>query len=163
MRRSSIAAAILVAVQLLIAASGFAQDAQAPLAAEPPFVICQNQRYALCAEASCFIYDGVAYCKCDIMRGDSISLQLSYTSPAGEQNVCDVNRQGRHNGYMVSTFSFPTNVEKGGHGSRLHLPGVGKRGQRGERTGGLRAVRWCGLLEEQQGPAVSRLPRQAQA
>ena len=28
--------------------------------------------------ASCSVYDGVAYCKCDILKGDSISLQLSF-------------------------------------------------------------------------------------
>jgi hypothetical protein len=128
MRRSLTTAAILVTVQLVLAASAFAQGGESALAAEPPFVICQNQRYALCAEASCFVYDGVAYCKCDIMRGDSISLQLSYSSPAGEQNVCDVNRQGRHNGYMVSTFSFPTDVEKGGPAAVYTCPGSANTG-----------------------------------
>src|ERR1700680_1932405 len=75
----------------------------------PPFAICQNQRYALCAEASCFVYDGVAYCKCDIKSGDSISLQLTYSTPGGERNVCDVNRQGRTNGSMVRRLSLPKN------------------------------------------------------
>jgi hypothetical protein len=95
----------------------------AALGAEPPFVICQNQQYALCAEASCFVYNGLAYCECDIMKGDSISLQLSYSGPAGEQNVCDVNALGKTNGYMVSTFSLPDNVRKGGSAAVYTCPG----------------------------------------
>ncbi len=66
------AASIIAAVQLFTAVSALA---------DTPFVICEKQQYALCAQASCFVYDGVAYCKCDIMEGDSISLQLSYSSP----------------------------------------------------------------------------------
>jgi hypothetical protein len=89
---------------------------------ESPFVICEGQRYALCAEANCFVYDGVASCKCDIMKGNSISLQLSYSSPAGEQNVCDLNAQGVRNGYMVSTFSLPSDVTKGGNGALYTCP-----------------------------------------
>jgi hypothetical protein len=94
----------------------------------PPFAVCQNQRYALCAEASCFVYDGVAYCKCDIKSGDSISLQLTYSTPGGERNVCDVNRQGRTNGYMVSTFSLPKNVKKGGNAAVYTCPGSADAG-----------------------------------
>jgi hypothetical protein len=123
MRRSLKVYALATAAQLLIIASGFAQGADSALTPEPPFVICQHQRYALCAEASCFVYDAVAYCKCNVLRGDSISLQLSYSSPAGERNVCDVNRQGRRNGYMVSSFSFPSNVEKGGPAAVYTCPG----------------------------------------
>jgi hypothetical protein len=93
-----------------------------------PFVVCNNQRYALCAEASCFVYDGVAYCKCDIKNGDSISLQLSYSSTIGERNVCDVNRQGRTNGYMISTFSLPKNVKKGGSAAAYTCPGSADAG-----------------------------------
>src|SRR5437870_2897945 len=100
------AASFLVTVQLFAMVSAFG--------AEPPFVICRNQQYALCAEASCFVYSGLAYCECDILKGDSISLQLSYSGPAGQQNVCDVNQLGKTNGFMVSTFSLPDNVKKGG-------------------------------------------------
>jgi hypothetical protein len=128
MRRSLAATALAIAVQLLVIAPLLAHAADSPLAAEPPFVICQNQRYSLCAEASCFVYDSVAYCKCDIMRGDSISLQLSYTGPNGEQNICDVNRQGKHNRYMVSTFSVPSNVLKGGTAAVYTCPGSNNAG-----------------------------------
>jgi hypothetical protein len=38
------------------------------------FKVCKNQTYALCAAARCNVYDGVAYCQCDVKQGDSISL-----------------------------------------------------------------------------------------
>jgi hypothetical protein len=118
----------MVAVQLFTAVSAFGFHLDPSLDPEPPFVICKKQRYALCAAASCFVYDGVAYCKCDILRGDSISLQLSYSSPVGEQNVCDVNRQGKTNGYMVSTFSLPNDVTKGGRAAVYTCPGSADAG-----------------------------------
>jgi hypothetical protein len=119
---------ILAAIQVLTAMSAFGFHLDPSLDPEPPFVICENQRYALCAEASCFVYDGVAYFKCDIMSGNSISLQLSYSSPAGERNVCAVNRQGRTNGYMASTFSLPNNVKKGGRAAVYTCPGSADAG-----------------------------------
>jgi hypothetical protein len=104
----------IATVQLIttVAAFGFQNDST--LDPNTPFVVCEDQTYALCAEASCFVCDGVAYCKCDVLKGDSISLQEDFSSPIRERNVCSVNQQGKRNGYMVSTFSFPTNVEKGG-------------------------------------------------
>jgi hypothetical protein len=119
---------ILAALQVFTATSAFGLHLDSSLAPEPPFVVCDNQTYALCAEASCFIYDGVAYCKCDIKKGDSISLQLSYSSPIGEQNVCDVNQQGRTNGYMISTFSLPNDVKKGGSSAVYTCPGSADAG-----------------------------------
>jgi hypothetical protein len=114
---------LLVALQAFTAIPAFAFHLDPPLNPEPPFVVCENQRYALCAEASCFVFDGVAYCKCEIKNDDSISLQLSYSSPSGEKNVCDANRQGRTNGYMISTFSLPNNVKKGGSAAVYTCPG----------------------------------------
>jgi hypothetical protein len=119
---------ILATLQVFTAISAFGFHLDPSPDPEPPFVVCQNQQYALCAEASCFVYDGVAYCKCDIKHGDSISLQLSFSSPAGERNVCDVNRQGRTNGYMISTFSFPKNVKKGGNAAVYTCPGSADAG-----------------------------------
>jgi hypothetical protein len=119
---------ILAAIEIFTAISAFGFHQDPPLEPEPPFAICRNQQYALCAEASCFVYDGVAYCKCKIKRGDSISLQLSYTGPTGERNVCDVNRQGRGNGYIISTFSLPKNVEKGGDAAVYTCPGTDDAG-----------------------------------
>jgi hypothetical protein len=117
------AASILAALHLFTPISAFASPFDPTLNPDPPLAICQNQNYALCAEASCFVYDGVAYCKCDSLKGDSISLQLSYSSPSGERNVCDVNRQGVANGYKISTFSFPNNVIKGGPDAVYTCPG----------------------------------------
>src|SRR5713226_3474180 len=122
------AISIVAAVQLFTAVSAFGFHLDPPLDLEPPFVICENQQYALCAAASCFVYNGLAYCKCDILKGDSISLQLSYSSPAGERNVCDVNQQGKKNGYMVSTFSLPNDVKKGGRAAVYTCPGSADAG-----------------------------------
>jgi hypothetical protein len=72
-----------------------------------PFRILDNQTYALCAVASCFVFNEVAYCKCDVKFGDSISLALKFDDG---QNVCNVNDEGAANGYMVSTFSVPPSV-----------------------------------------------------
>src|SRR6266436_1631416 len=113
---------VLAAIQASTAISAFGFHLDPLPNPEPPFVVCENQQYALCAEASCFVYDGVAYCKCDIKNGDSISLQLSFSSPAGERNVCDVNRQGKNNGYMISTFSLPKSAEKGGTSAAYTCP-----------------------------------------
>jgi hypothetical protein len=71
------------------------------------FKICEGQTYALCAVASCFVFNGVAYCKCDVKTGDSISLPLKFDE--GE-DVCTVNAEGAANGYMVSTFSVAETV-----------------------------------------------------
>ena len=73
-----------------------------------PFRILDNQTYALCAVSSCFVFNEVAYCQCDVESGDSISLTLKFD----DQNVCNVNEEGVNNGYMVSTFSVPDSVLK---------------------------------------------------
>jgi hypothetical protein len=119
-------AAILAAVQLFTVISAFGFDLDA--AVDPPFAICRHQRYALCASASCFVYNQVAYCKCDVRVGDSISLQLGYASPTGDKNVCDVNAQGRRNGYMISTFSLPPDAKKGGPAAAYTCPGTDDAG-----------------------------------
>jgi hypothetical protein len=71
------------------------------------FIICSSQAYALCAVASCFVMDDLAYCACDVMSGDSISLADTF---GDSENVCTVNADGVANGYMVSTFSVPDSV-----------------------------------------------------
>ena len=68
------------------------------------FKILHNQTYALCAVSHCFVFGEVAYCKCDVKFGESISLSLEYDQ---NKNVCTVNAEGVKNGYMVSTFSVP--------------------------------------------------------
>jgi hypothetical protein len=88
----------------------FEQLATGELQAKPSFFkICKNQTYALCATAKCTMYNEVAYCRCDIKKGDSISLPLRLNPTT---DVCDVNAQGVDNGYMVSTFSLPRQVKK---------------------------------------------------
>lgn len=102
---------------------GFA--APASVRAEPdPYVICENQTYALCASASAFVYDGVSYAKCIIKRGDSISAPpLNFTTRNGKTaNVCDMNAFGVRNGFMMSTFSLPQQVRVGGNKALYTCP-----------------------------------------
>jgi len=68
------------------------------------FLILKNQKYALCALASCLTFNQVAYCGCDILKGDSISLPFDF---GDGENVCTVNEEGPGNGYRVSTYSVP--------------------------------------------------------
>ena len=97
-----------VGVLLMICASGRAYARQAATdSTSSKFVICSDQTYALCAVASCFVMDGLAYCQCQVQSGDSISLSFTY---GDNQNVCSVNAAGVENGYMVSTFSVPDSV-----------------------------------------------------
>ena len=72
----------MAAGQLFAAVSAFGFHLDPSLDPEPPFVICENQQYALCAEASCFVYDGVAYCECDILKGDSIVSSSATPAPS---------------------------------------------------------------------------------
>lgn len=123
------AAMSAMAVFLVFApVSAVAYHLDPPLDPATPFVICEDQRYGLCAAASCFVYNGVAYCQCDILRGDSISLQLDFSTASGEENVCDVNAQGKKNGYMVSTFSLPADVLAGGPAAVYTCPGTDNAG-----------------------------------
>ena len=78
--------------------------------AAPGFKICNDQTYALCAVASCFVLNGLSYCKCDVKNGDSISLPFKYSGG----DVCDINAAGVGNGYMISTFSVPPRARAGG-------------------------------------------------
>ena len=80
------------------------------------FKICKDQTYALCAAARCNVFNGVAYCQCEVKHGDSISLPF----PTGKgEDVCSVNAAGTNNKYMVSTYSLPEQIAspKGGGGA----------------------------------------------
>src|SRR5690242_213875 len=81
----------------------------APANDEPPLVTC-NQKYALCATAQCFYLNGVAYCKCNVKQGESISVAFEFDN--NTQDVCDLLDQGLGNGYTVSTYSLPEQVTK---------------------------------------------------
>ncbi len=71
------------------------------------FKICKDQPYALCAAARCNVYDGVSYCQCDVMHGDSISLPFALGK--GE-DVCATMAAGANNKFMVSTYSLPESI-----------------------------------------------------
>ena len=118
----------MAAWHVLVATCALGQQPGASPPAEPPFVICKDQQYALCAAATCWVYNGLAYCTCDVLNGDSVSLRLEVPGPSGERNVCDLNRQGKANGYMVSTFSVPSAGLKGGTAAVYTCPGTGNAG-----------------------------------
>jgi hypothetical protein len=93
---------------LIVAASGPAYAEKAATdASSSNFIVCSGQTYALCAVASCFVMDGLAYCECDVMSGNSISLSDAF---GNGENVCTVNAEGAENDFMVSTFSVPNSV-----------------------------------------------------
>ncbi len=97
------------------------------------FKICEDQTYALCAVASCYVFDQVAYCKCDVEEGDSISLPFE----VDDQDVCDVNANGPANGYMVSTFSVPESALPGGDQALYTCPAGQSDGAYAQCDGGL--------------------------
>jgi hypothetical protein len=116
--RACIPALLILAAVAWLGASGCGNSESGSAAAATPvataspspssaFTICSGQTYALCAVASCFVLDGVAYCKCEVKSGDSISLSDAFDN--GE-NICTVNAAGADNGYMASTFSLPDSV-----------------------------------------------------
>jgi len=114
-RRSGSLAALVV-LCALSGGPGYAYGAGGPSPASKPAtaeptVIC-NQKYALCATAQCFYLDGVAYCKCDLKQGESISVPFEFTNGNETQDVCDLLDQGLTNGYTVSTYSLPDQVTK---------------------------------------------------
>jgi hypothetical protein len=119
---------MVAVVELIVAVSASGLQPTAASAPEPPFVVCKGQQYALCAAATCWVYNGVAYCTCDVLTGDSISLELAVAGPGGERNVCDINREGKANGYMASTFSVPAAGKKGGTAAVYTCPGTANAG-----------------------------------
>ena len=52
---------LLAAIQIYTAVPTFAFNLDPDLDPATPFVTCDHQTYALCAEASCFVFDGVAH------------------------------------------------------------------------------------------------------
>jgi len=96
------AATLALATLVLLCATRPAQSAPG----EPAMRVCKDQTYALCAAARCNVFDGVAYCQCDVKSGNSISLPFQM----GSGDVCSVNASGPENGFMVSTFSLPASI-----------------------------------------------------
>jgi hypothetical protein len=112
MRRFSCGAWLIGAGFALILAAGRPAHSEPTTEFTPAsphfFKICKNQTYALCAVARCFVFNGLAYCKCDVMSGDSISLPFNYDD---NKDICSVNAMGAENGYVASTFSSSPAVE----------------------------------------------------
>ncbi|MDQ6703632.1 MAG: hypothetical protein M3Z96_11295 [Pseudomonadota bacterium] len=105
------------------------------------YAICRNQTYALCAEASSFVFNNLAYAECQIEHGNSISappFNYPVVNPLGQpqQNICTLNGQGVGNGFMASTFSLPTDALKGGTGAVYTCP-AGSTGAYAQCEGGI--------------------------
>ncbi len=126
---SSTFVAVLLALSLAAPASA-ATDATPPAAG---LTICENQTYALCLTAKCFVFDDVSYCKCDVKKGDSVSIPLTYKGG----NVCSVNADGVGNGFMVSTFSLPKSLTKGGDQALYTCPAETSTGAYAQCDGGI--------------------------
>jgi len=99
------------------------------------FKVCKGQTYALCAVADCSVFNGVSYCKCDVMSGDSISLPFHFDEG---QDICSVNAEGKDNGYMASTYSLPKSVvAPEGDQALYNCPGTTSTGAYAQCDGGL--------------------------
>lgn len=120
------ALSVMLLVQAAICAGAGAQPSD-------PFAICENQRYALCATAFCLVYNEVAYCKCDIEFGSSISEPFDF----GSGDICAVNQQGNANGYLMSTYSLPDSVVSGGNQALYTCPGNTSDGAYAQCDGGF--------------------------
>jgi len=77
-----------------------------------PFVHCPesaraSNTFALCAIAQCMTIDKVAYCKCEVLHQESISLPYNYTENRTKKNVCNLLLDGLDNGFTVSTYATP--------------------------------------------------------
>lgn len=103
-------------------------------AQEKPISICERQRYALCAAASCLVYNELAYCKCNLEFGASIS---ESDAISGGRDICSVNRQGYLNGYVMSTYSLPPSVVLGGNQAIYTCPGATANGAYAQCDGGF--------------------------
>lgn len=98
---------LLVLLALVLTTGGWAQASPLDELLEQKPVICKDQKYALCAGSRCFVFNDVAYCTCDVLKGDSISSPFTYDNGDVKGNVCTINAEGDDNGYIVSTFSLP--------------------------------------------------------
>ena len=118
---------------VLLACFAIPMPAQATSSA---YAICSDQTYALCASASAFVYQDLSYAKCIIKHGNSISAPpLTYDANGEPKNICDVNAEGVSQGYMMSTFSLPDEVRKGGSKALYTCPG-GSTGDYAQCDGG---------------------------
>jgi len=71
-----------------------------------PITALWNQKYALCAGAESFNFNGITYAKCSKKEGNSLGLTHSY--PGGDvQTVNDIGNNPDNGSFMVSTYSPP--------------------------------------------------------
>ncbi|CAM3974074.1 hypothetical protein [Pseudoalteromonas byunsanensis] len=83
----------------------------------PPVIKCPTNthdynRFALCATATCWTLDGIAYCKCEVLNEPSISISFDYQENGQNKNICDLLLQGKDNQFTVSTYATPRQIEK---------------------------------------------------
>jgi hypothetical protein len=98
------------------------------------FKVCKDQTYALCAAARCNVYDGVAYCQCDVKHGNSISLPF----PMGKgEDICETNAAGANNKYMISTYSLPESITSPQGGGAVYTCPSGGSGAYAQCDGGI--------------------------
>ncbi len=103
-----------------------------------PYVVLQDQDYALCAGAPSWNFDSVTYAKCQKMKGDSISLPQSYPVPSKNPtgNIESVNQIGLQSGtFVVSTYSPPQGATS--PSGNLALYTCNKSGSYAQCDGGL--------------------------
>jgi hypothetical protein len=119
-----------LALALVLLNGGAARAADDPSA----FDICTGQTYALCATAHCYVLNDVAYCKCNVEVGDSISEPFSNNG----QDICSINAEGAYSGYMASTYSLPASVVAPyGHQAVYTCPGETSDGAYAQCDGGV--------------------------
>ncbi len=68
-------------------------------------------KFALCATSTCVTLDQVAYCKCNVLHQDSISLPFPYQEDGTRKDICDLLLAGIDNGFTVSTYATPRQLE----------------------------------------------------
>jgi hypothetical protein len=139
-KRLALVPAILVALLgpmadcVAFGAESSEADPSTPSLAQDKPMICENQTYALCAGASCFVFNDVAYCTCNVKKGRSISSSFKYDGG----NICTLNAEGPYNGYMASTFSPPPGLAAGpGADKALYTCPISSRPSYAKCDGGL--------------------------
>jgi hypothetical protein len=79
------------------------------------------------------VYDGVAYCQCEVKHGDSISLPFKM----GNADACSTNAAGANNKYMISTYSLPDQIVSPQGRSAVYTCPAGGSGAYAQCDGGI--------------------------
>lgn len=77
---------------------------------EGPLIPLRNQKYALCAGAVTFNFDGITYARCRLKDGDSLALKHQYKG-GDAQTVNTIGNAPGNRAFMVSTYSPPDSSE----------------------------------------------------